>query len=228
MKRLLLAGVALAAMGAGSAFAGTLYYDHYGWIGDAVQIETPTTIYGGAGQIQLYDAHNNLLADAWCLDVSSYLQQPQLMGVVGAVPAVQEPGFPAGGLSSGQLGVIEHLVHDGDNVMAHGGTADQSAAYQLAIWTEEYGGGFTYDDIGLGGLVSADLLTASIDPPFAAGQKFDFLVPIRPEPSQTLITESFAAPEPGTWAMLLMGFGLMGAAGWRKARGGVGAVAAAL
>jgi hypothetical protein len=221
--------VALAAMGAGGAFAGTLYYDHYGWVGDAVQIETPNWIYGGAGQIQLYSKGGKLLADAWCLDVSNYLQEPQLGGLVGAQPFTTEPGFPTGGLNATQLNVVEHLVHDGDYAMAHGGSADQSAAYQIAIWSEEYGTGFSYGDIGIGGLVSADLLAAGSEA-WGKGLKpnFDFLVPINPEVSQTLITESFAAPEPSTWAMLLMGFGLLGAAGWRKARGRVGTLAGAL
>jgi hypothetical protein len=234
MKSLLLAGACLAVMSAGSAFAGTLDYAYYGWVGDNVQINSPNSIYGGAGQIQLYDAHGKFLADAWCLDVSDYLQEPQLMGLVGAKPGLQEPGGPSGGLSAGQLTEIEKLVVEGDNVMAHGGTADQSAAFQIAIWKTEYGDGFSYDPINAD--VTADvagLLAPGAAPaaggPAGKGPTFDFLVPINPSVSQTLITESIVgAPEPSTWAMLITGFGLMGAVGWRKARGGVGAATAAL
>jgi hypothetical protein len=32
---------------------------------------------------------------------------------------------------------------------------------------------------------------------------------------------SFTIPEPSTWAMMLLGFGLLGGAGWRSRRGSV-------
>jgi hypothetical protein len=230
MRRLLLASMALAALGVSEASAGTLYYDHYGWFGDNVQINSPNSIYGGAGQIQLYSKSGQLLADAWCLDVSDYLQQPQLMNVVGATALTVETGLPAGGLSQFQLTRIEQYVTQGDNALAHGGSADFSAAIQIAIWKTEYGDGFDYNSINQ--TVSddvANLLLEAMPAPGAApaagyrGPVFSFLVPIDPVPSQTLITESLAAPEPSTWAMILLGFAGLSYAGYRGRRSSVAA-----
>jgi hypothetical protein len=140
------------------------------------------------------------------MDVADYLQEPQLDGFDKVVAGVQEPGFPIGGLTTAQLNVIENLVVHGDNDIAHGGSADVSAVYQIAIWSEEYGTGFSYDDIGVGGLVAADLAAAA-GKNAPKGYSFDFLVPINPATSQTLITAS-PVPEPSTWSMLGVGFAL--------------------
>jgi hypothetical protein len=85
-------------------------------------------------------------------------------------------------------------------------TATASAAYQVTIWTVEYGAGFAYDSLGavFANQVSSYIGTASVEalPP---GSSLSFLEPLNPSVSQTLVfdTPGGAVPEASTWAMML-------------------------
>jgi hypothetical protein len=220
MKRLLLAGTILAA--SSTAHAANLDYDNYRWYGLPIQIDSPTSIYGGAGQIQLYE-NGSLVANAWCMDVANYLTGSGHGGVMPftlTTVASGLEGVPTT-LSQTQLDTIANLVVNGDTTIRGGATATDSAAYQVAIWTVEYGAGFSYDSLGaaFASQVASYIGTASVDalPP---GFSLSFLEPLNPSVSQTLVfdTPGGAVPEASTWAMMLAGFGGLGFAAFRRAR----------
>jgi hypothetical protein len=227
MKRYLLAASILAASTA--AHADSLDYNSYGWYGVAIQIDSPTSIYGGAGQIQLYD-NGFLVANAWCMDIANYLTGSGHDGVLPFTLATVTgglPGVPTTTLSQTQLDTIANLVVNGDNAIQGGATATDSAAYQVAIWSVEYGNGFSYDSLGsaFASEVSGYIGVASIGGP-PVGYTLSFFEPLDPAVSQTLVfarpslTEvAIAAPEPSTWVMMALGFvGLGVAAGYRSRR----------
>jgi hypothetical protein len=117
-------------------------------------------------------------------------------------------------------GEVQTLVNIGVSDFLHGaGSADIYAGIAGAIWELEYNtnghslsvaGGPTVDT-----LIAVDVAYAEANPAayslslfpgangdaFGAGQAF-----------------SSAIPEPGTWAMMLLGFAGLGFAGWRRAR----------
>jgi hypothetical protein len=220
MKRVLLVATILAASSA--AHAANLDYDSYGWYGLPIQIDSPTSIYGGAGQIQLYE-NGSLVANAWCMDVANYLTGNGHGGVMPFTLATVTGGLEGvpTTLSQTQLDTIANLVVNGDTTIRSGATATASAAYQVAIWTVEYGAGFSYDSLGaaFANQVSSYIGTASVDavPP---GSSLSFLEPLNPAISQTLVfdTPGGAVPEASTWAMMLAGFGSLGFAAFRRAR----------
>jgi hypothetical protein len=136
MKKLLLAAAAVAASGA--AHAANLGYDSYNWYGLAIQIDAPTAIYGGAGQIQLY-SNGSLVADAWCMDIANYLTasgHDALAPFTSATVAGGLSGVPTD-LTQVQLNTIATLVVNGNSAVQGGASASDSAAYQVAIWSVE-------------------------------------------------------------------------------------------
>jgi hypothetical protein len=229
MMRVLLLTTALASLVPLSARAANLVYDSESFYGVGIGITSPNSISGGAGQIQLW-SNGSLLVDAWCMDVSNYLAGAGTFGVLPftvATVAGGVPGFPSS-LTQTQLNTIANLVHDGDTAIAGGASASLSAAYQVAIWTTEYSGTtmpFAYGDLGspFANDVTNVLSVASLDGA-PSGFNMSFLNPISPGISQTLIFESAVptqtggAPEPSTWALMLMGFAGLGYAGFRNGR----------
>lgn len=216
MKKLFLAAAIVALTT--PTMAGSLTYDSYSFSGiDDIRITSPNKIEGGAGPITLYEGGKVVVADAWCLDVDNFLAGSGTVGTLPFTLANADSGLPGvpTDLSATQLGVISWLVDLGDKAT----DSTLQGAFQVAIWTEEYGDAFTYQALGkaFDGDVSGDLSTALAD---YTGQgnaplKLTFLVPGVGVSSQTLVFGS-AIPEPSTWAMMLAGFGLIGALGWRK------------
>jgi hypothetical protein len=134
----LAAAIVATTLGAQSASAANITYTGYSWIGDNINISSPNTVSGGAGQITLTGVggytSNTLLA--WCLDIYDYLQ-----GNNGT-----KYTYTIGGpLTNGKIG---GLIKEGNELVAAGSLsydgvnwnkADLSAAAQVAIWTTEYG-----------------------------------------------------------------------------------------
>jgi hypothetical protein len=223
MKKLLLAAAALAASSA--AHAATVDYDSYGWYGVAIQIDTPANIYGGAGQIQLYN-NGSLVADAWCMDIANYLTGSGLDGIAPFTQATVAGGLSGvpTDLSQVQLNTIANLVVNGNVAVQGGASASDSAAYQVAIWSVEYGSNFTYQSLGgaFANQVSSFIETADVGSG-PSGYSLSFFDPIDPVVSQTLvvatpIVSTAAVPEASTWAMMLAGFGGLGVMAFRRAR----------
>ena len=218
MKKLLLGAAALAALTT-PTMAGTLTYDHYSWTGIDIHITSPNNISGGAGPITLYNNGQIVASGVWCMDVDNYLVGSAAVGTLPFTVANADSGLPGvpTNLSAQQLGVISWLVDLGD----HASSATEQGIFQVAIWSEEYGNAFSYDDssLGISGNVTTDLSTALGDynANGNASEKLTFLVPGYGATSQTLVFGS-PIPEPSTWAMMLAGFGLIGALGWRKNR----------
>jgi hypothetical protein len=216
MKKLLLA-TALCAL-ALPAYAGSLTYDQYTFTGlGSIHITSPNDITGGAGPITLYEKGVVVVADAWCLDVDNFLAGGATVGTLPFTLTNADSGLPGvpTNLSATQLGVIGWLVDIGD----HTSDATLQGAVQVAIWSEEYGNAFTYDPIS-GAFttdVANDLSTAQADYTGhgLAPLSLTLLVPGAGASSQTLVFGS-AIPEPSTWAMMGVGFALMGLFGWRK------------
>lgn len=197
--------------------AGSLTYDHYSWTGIDIHITSPNNISGGAGPITLYNNGQIVASGVWCMDVDSFLVGSATVGTLPFTVANADSGLPGvpTNLSAQQLGVISWLVDLGD----HASSATEQGIFQVAIWSEEYGNAFSYDDssLGISGNVTTDLSTALAD---YTGQgnaplALTFLVPGQGVSSQTLVFGS-PIPEPSTWAMMLAGFGLIGLVGWRK------------
>ena len=98
------------------------------------------------------------IVPAWCIDLyhdiglgGGQSLQYEFLPLVGASDG------NGGTLSPDQAGRIAGLMEYGDALLAQGGTNDDSAAIQLAIWSIEYPD-FTYDgNATLGAMVAADL-----------------------------------------------------------------------
>ena len=129
-------------------------------------------------------------------------------------------GTGGNALSSLVAGEIETLVNIGVSDYVHGtGTADIYAGIAGAIWELEYNtNGNSLSVTGssaINALIAANVAFAEAHPtpyslslfPGANGEAFGS--------GQAF---SGAIPEPGTWAMMLLGFAGLGFAGWRRTR----------
>jgi hypothetical protein len=230
----LLLTTALALGLATTAHAGDITYDTYTFTGlgsdglPSIHILQPTDITGGAGPITLWDKGKVVVADAWCMDLQSYLAGSATVGVLPFTVANADlplPGLPNTpgldpALSISQLQAISWLVYLGDketnNVLR--------GAFQVAIWAEEYGPpDFSYASTGIAGFdadVSADITTAGADALKGKGFapiNLNFLVPGVDATSQTLVFGS-SVPEPSTWVMGGMGFAMLAGLGLYRTR----------
>jgi hypothetical protein len=218
----LLATTALALGLASRAHAGNLTYDNETFAGVNIQIDTPNYVYGGAGPITLSDHGVVVVKDAWCVDVDNFLTNSGFDGIVPFTLANADSGLPGlpkapNLLTQTQLNVIGWLVDRGDKAT----DATLQGAFQVAIWSEEYGSAFTYDAISptFTADVSSDIATAISDAAWLgkAPVTLNFLVPLDPSVSQTLVFAT-GVPELPTWVMGLVGFGLFGFAGLYRSR----------
>jgi hypothetical protein len=160
-----------AALGINSASA-DVTYTSYTFTGINVQITGPTSVSGGAGQIQLHLSNGSTLL-AWCIDVFDVLQKS------GGTYSVK-PSGPINNVSPSVASHIGGLMAEGNALVAAGKTltlqekddgggsgnggkgnsgkgngggddkftfsvADEAAATQIAIWSSEYGSSFHYD-----------------------------------------------------------------------------------
>ena len=218
MKKYLLAA-ALAGAFSIPAAAGTLTYDSLSWSGVDVHITSPNNISGGAGPITLYDKGSVVASNLWCMDVNNYLLGNATVGVIPGTLANLDSGLPGvpTDLTAKQLLALGWLVSQGD-----GQTNDTlKGAYQVAIWSEEYGSAFSYDS--LGSVFATDVANAlsfanaQAGGGINSGLKLSFYVPGGDAVSQTLIGGTTGAvPEPSTWAMGIIGFAVLGAMGYKR------------
>ena len=138
-KNGLLGAAAFAAVIAGVnvASAATFTYNGYTVANEQnINILTPNTISGGAGQVTLIGAGansgQNLLA--WCLDVYDGLAGSGTYNIAPLTTAGAGGSNPS--LTTTQIGEIGALMKNGDATI--GSDTDVSAAIQLAIWEVEY------------------------------------------------------------------------------------------
>ena len=162
-----------------------------------------------------------MVTNAWCLDVNNYLGNSGSPGVFSGTLANFDSGLPGvpTTLSSTQVGIISWLVRLGDAVS----DPTLQGAFQVAIWTEEYGASFHYDSLGAGFAsdVIGDLTTASSDFGLhgTSGFNLSLHVPGPGVDSQTLVFGAPGAPEPATWVMFGIGFAALGAFYRRRSTG---------
>ena len=198
-----------------------------GFIGDQTNISGFVNETGADTGIILLTTTGGTIIPVFCIDlfhnVGIGAQSPPLEYTTGTIVA-DSSSNPAGTggnpLSSLVAGEIQTLVNIGVSDYLHGtGNADIYAGIAGAIWELEYNtNGHTLsvtDNPTVDGLIAADVAYAVANPAsysvslfpgangdaFGAGQAF-----------------SSAIPEPGTWAMMLLGFAGLGFAGWRRAR----------
>jgi hypothetical protein len=224
MKKLLLASTLLAAVGAASAKADTFLMTDYSDYGTAVQLNSPDSINALAGRVTFTGPGGT--AEVWCMDVFDILFKPYLFNINPATLAnLPKPGIP-NGLDAADLLTIDNLVFLGNNAIDHQGASQGvSAEYQVAIWETEYGASFDYT-ASAGFKSEVDALIASADGGsalFSNTTGFVWLSDAVSAPNQTMIEEldgerMGGVPEPSTWAMGLIGFGLMGTFGLVKTR----------
>ena len=123
-------------------------------------------------------------------------------------------------LGKGVEPLIARIAEDGFNALK-GGDGKMAAAAQLAIWSLLYPGdpvtNFANQDIAN----DFDFLTHLKPPKKGDGFFIEALIPDGNWPadyglSQQMIVGFSGVPEPSTWAYGLMGFGLIGALGWKR------------
>src|SRR5664279_2016273 len=153
IKNGLLGAAAIAAViaGANVASAATFTYNGYTVANEQnINILTPNTISGGAGQVTLIGAGansgQNLLA--WCLDVYDFLAGSGTYNIAPLTTAGAGGSNPS--LTTTQIGEIGALMKNGD--LHIGDSTDVSAATQLAIWKVEYGAAFAYTGLDAGAI----------------------------------------------------------------------------
>ena len=221
MRKYLLSAALAGAFCSGPALAANITYDSYTFSGVNIHIQNPTDLTGGAGPITLYENGVAVVTNAWCMDLQSYLAGSGTVGVLPFTLANDDSGLPGvpAFLSALQLKTIGWLVDLGDQAT----DPTIQAAFQVAIWSEEYGGFFSYESLGstFANYVTNDLLAAQ----FSNGNaplNLNFLVPGDGIESQTLVFgtpgTTAAAPEPSTWAMGLTGFAVLAGLGWKRSR----------
>jgi hypothetical protein len=156
IKNGLLGAAAIAAViaGANVASAATFTYNGYTVANEQnINILTPNTISGGAGQVTLIGAGansgQNLLA--WCLDVYDFLAGSGTYNIAPLTTAGAGGSNPS--LTTTQIGEIGALMKNGD--LHIGNSTDVSAATQLAIWKVEYGAAFAYTGLDAGAIALA-------------------------------------------------------------------------
>ena len=146
-KNGLLGAAALAAVIAGVNVASAAPFTYNGYTvanEQNINILTPNTISGGAGQVTLIGAGansgQNLLA--WCLDVYDGLASS---GTYTIAPLTIAGADGHTSLTTTQIGEIGALMKNGDATI--GTDTDVSAAIQLAIWKVEYGASFSFSGL---------------------------------------------------------------------------------
>lgn len=213
-RRALAAATVLAA-GLTGAQAGVISYSSYGFLGDGITVTLPAPVSGGAGQIQLQVSGGKVI-DAWCVDLYTYLLGSATFAESpfnAATVAAGLPGVPKT-LTNDQIGEIGALVVNGDAIVKANGTADESAAIQIAIWKVEYGSDFAYHPINSNVTSLVATYVGNVGSGHPWGERFG-LVALSGSDNQTLVT---SVPELSTWAMTIAGFAGLGLAGWRRSR----------
>jgi hypothetical protein len=193
-----------------------------------VTITGPNSISGGAGQIILHGASQDILA--WCLDVFVYLQTSDTYNIVPLTNSGS--GSPNPSLLNAQIHEIGSLISHGNALISS--VINASAATQLAIWEIEYGFGnihFSGNVVGSGAVALATqyynnvmgngLGTGYVD---WSGGSYIVSLLAKTDNNQNL---AFETPLPSTWTMLIGGFVGFGFLAYRGTKKRFAAVAAA-
>jgi hypothetical protein len=193
--------------------AGTLTYNWVGTVTDQIALDTPVSITANVGMFELHTPGGQVV-DAWCVDLFHDLQGSGVY-TVGRLTNDSYVPAPPNTLTPTQIGEIGALVGRGPGLVAAAGASgsDAAAGVQLAIWAIEYPS-FTYsmptaaDSYYTKYLNDAENVWA---PNFA----YDALIGNSQGlgVNQNLVT----APEPSTWAMMLLGFAGLGYAALHEA-----------
>ena len=169
-----------------------------------VTIDTPKFENVQSGEIHLTGPSG--VENVWCLDVFDGINLPYTYTINTYHPGDVFAGMAV--LDAAQVRQISALMFLG-NAANTGPFAD--AVLQLAIWSVEYGGAFTYS--GTDSATRNSVNTAILDTD--NGGLFDRAdltltvftdAPINPSQAFGQATLSAAVPEPSTWAMMLLGF----------------------
>lgn len=109
--------------------------------GETVTLSTPISDTFAFGQIVLTTSVGTI--DAWCIDLfhDIYVGGGQDLPYTTGAITTNGAGQP---LNATQTAEIAGLIVNGDALLSGGGTPDISLATQLAIWSVEYPGVFTY------------------------------------------------------------------------------------
>ena len=132
--------------------------------GQNITITSPVAEGVSAGMIVLTGTGPNAgqTIDAWCVDLFNHLQTSAIYNIVPLTNAGSGPPNPI--LTNQQISELGSLmVHGTTSVLGNTFGLDGSAAFQLAIWSVEYGGALLDSASGpLATLVSA--LVANVQP----------------------------------------------------------------
>jgi hypothetical protein len=219
-------GAAFAAvLSARAANAATFEITNVGFIGDTTNISGFDNVTGAETGIILLTTAGGAIIPVFCIDLFHSVgigpQSPPLEYTTGTIVAdssANPAGLGGNPLTAPVPGEIQALVNIGVSDYLHGtGSADIYAGLAGAIWEIEYntnGNSLTVTGSAtVNALIASDVAYAEAHPEaysfslfpgangdaFGAGQAF-----------------SGAAPEPGTWAMMLLGFVGLGLASWRR------------
>jgi hypothetical protein len=187
------------------AFATTITYSNYTWIGDVVTVTAPRNVTGGAGQITFTGVVSNPPGDfsstivAWCLDAVHDLTNSGSYTTGGPLA-----GSPPSGSDWNRIGGLmlqgnTFLAQAGSMVDVYGtGTftkADVSAATQVAIWAEEYGTKFSFSAVNSNlSLIAFTALVATLEQHAASNIAYGTLIP---DPAGILNQRMGYLPAPG-------------------------------
>jgi hypothetical protein len=193
MKRFLLAGSIIASLAVSApsfAYPITVFDAEMPKL-ETLSILTPVRVDAYVGQLTLTTSIGTLYA--WCID----LDHDIFLG------GGQQLPYDVATLSVPQGQEIAGLVAFGNGLLAKGGgTDEQSAAIQLAIWTVEYGSVFTWSGgtDGLPALVQEYVAEA----PFLQGNASELFGYGVPQP------QNLASLVPEPMSLLVFGAGLIG------------------
>jgi hypothetical protein len=215
--------IAALLLGVNVASAGTYTYSSYTVSGEqAIWITSPTDVIAEMGQIDLVGtgASAGINIMAWCLDVYD-----PLLGSAGGSGSftynVTTPLLPPSGtLSANQIGEIGGLMANGN---ANIGTANVSAATQLAIWEVEYGSAFRFAGVSWQTSNLATMLIGELGGMIPLDSNIALFTDAGDQTLGAIITPTitpFITPTPLPVALPLFatGIGVMGLLGWRRKR----------
>ena len=232
MKKLLLASVAVLALSS-SALADTfLYSSEFVFQGANINITSPHAVDANTGMIQLVGSLNGgptTILDAWCVDIYDTLLSSALYNIVPLTNAGS--GAPNPMLSNAQINAMGTLM-----LRAQADTpgdvfgALTSAAFQLAVWKEEYGGTLADNANTFTGLVS--LVNTLVTNSEIGGIWYDpnaTVVLLDAAPTNQVLAfgaDVSATPLPAALPMFLGGLGVLGLGLRRKKKSSVSVLAA--
>ena len=223
MKKLLVSTAIALAMSASGAHALTYTVTGYGLPDGGAYNDVTTTAPGAhdspysyyTGPVTLYVNGTPSSLTVYCMDLDHFLHSTGIYEVVDLTKNAL--GDTISLFDSNRIG---HIAQIGANALAHGND-DLATAAQAAIWDITYGAENAHSTST--GTIEIDLLTLLADN-FGGTQHYAReLIPFgegwpgEGGANQAMVM-STGVPEPSSWALMLSGFGLLGAAGFYKTR----------